>query len=102
MKGPTAYMLFSEEQRPEVTAKLRAEAPEGKVAVTAVAKAIGELWKGLSEEEKATYKEKAQQRATGAHEHFDKQPFVIVYAGKVDSGCVWCFHPTAETTTQHY
>lgn len=65
MKGPTAYMLFSEEQRPEVMGRLRAEAPDGKVAVTVVAKAIGELWKGLSEEQKAAYKEKAQQRAAG-------------------------------------
>lgn len=66
MKGPTAYMLFSEEQRPEVLAKLRAEAPDGKVAVTAVAKAIGELWNALSEEDKAAVKERAQQRAAGA------------------------------------
>lgn len=58
-------MLFSEEQRPEVMGRLRAEAPDGKVAVTVVAKAIGELWKGLSEEQKAAYKEKAQQRAAG-------------------------------------
>lgn len=65
MKGSTAYMLFSEEQRPEVMGRLRAEAPDGKVAVTVVAKAIGELWKGLSEEQKAAYKEKAQQRAAG-------------------------------------
>jgi hypothetical protein len=65
MKGPTAYMLFSEEQRPEVMGGLRAEAPDGKVSVTVVAKAIGELWKGLTEEQKAAYKEKAQQRAAG-------------------------------------
>lgn len=65
MKGATAYMLFSEEQRPDVMARLRAEAPDGKVAVTVVAKAIGELWKGLSDSDKTSYKEKAQQRAIG-------------------------------------
>jgi DNA-directed RNA polymerase I subunit RPA43 len=65
MKGTTAYMLFGEEQRPSITAKLRADAPDGKVAVTVVAKAIGELWKALSDEEKASYKEKAQARAIG-------------------------------------
>jgi hypothetical protein len=65
IKGPTAYMLFSEEQRPDMMAKLRSEAPEGKVAVTVVAKALGELWKTLSDEQKAAYKEKAQQRAAG-------------------------------------
>lgn len=66
MKGPTAYMLFSGEQRPQVLAKLRAEAAEGtKVPITAVAKAIGEMWKGLSEEEQAAYKDKAQRAAGG-------------------------------------
>jgi hypothetical protein len=60
-------MLFGEEQRPSITAKLRAEAPAGKVAVTLVAKAIGELWKALSDEDKASYKEKAQARAVGEH-----------------------------------
>ena len=67
MKGPTAYMLFNEEQRPTVMAKLRAEAPDGKVAVTVVAKAIGELWKALTDENKAAYKDRAQQRAAGGH-----------------------------------
>lgn len=65
MKGTTAYMMFGEEQRQSITSKLRAEAPDGKVAVTVVAKAIGELWKALSDEEKASYKEKAQARAIG-------------------------------------
>lgn len=34
--------------------------------MTVVAKALGELWKALSEEERAAYKVKAQQRAAGA------------------------------------
>jgi hypothetical protein len=67
MKGPTAYMLFSEEQRPDIMSRLRAEAPDGKVAVTVVAKVIGELWKGLSDSDKAAYKEKAHKRAIGTH-----------------------------------
>jgi hypothetical protein len=64
-KGASAYMLFSEQRRPAVMAALRADAPDGKVSVTAAARALGEQWKALSEEEKAGYKEKAQQRAAG-------------------------------------
>lgn len=65
-KGPSAYMIFAEEQRPGLLVKLRAESADGKVPVTVVAKALGELWKSLPETEQQSYRDKAQQRAVDA------------------------------------
>jgi hypothetical protein len=62
-RGPSAYMLFTEEQRPHVSAQLKAAAPDGKAAVTVVAKALGELWGRLSDDEREGYRAKAAQRA---------------------------------------
>lgn len=73
-KGPSAYMIFSEEHRPDVQAKLRAEAADGKVPITAIAKALGERWKSLSEQEQHVYREKAQQRAAEAAAAAEGQP----------------------------
>lgn len=66
VKGPGAYMIFSEEHRADVQARLRAEAADGKVPITAVAKALAELWKSLTEEKQQEYREKAQSRAADA------------------------------------
>jgi hypothetical protein len=63
-RGPTAFFIFSEEQREATRAEcLAAAEPGAKVSVATVAKAIGEKWRGLSDEDKAGYKEKAAQRA---------------------------------------
>jgi len=46
--------------------KLRAEAADGKVPVTVVAKALGEAWKALPQDDKVTYQQKAKERAASA------------------------------------
>eukprot|EP00775_Hariotina_reticulata_P012980 gene12980-13109_t len=46
--------------------KLRAEAADGKVPITVVAKALGEAWKALPQDDKATYQCKAKERAATA------------------------------------
>ena len=64
MRGPTAFFLFSEEQREQTRAECVAAAePGAKISVAVVAKAIGEKWRALSDEEKAECQEKATQRA---------------------------------------
>lgn len=68
MKVTTAYFVFSEEQRQSVRSEILAERGEGaKASVCEVAKAIGKRWKGLSDEEKDAYKQKAAARAQEAH-----------------------------------
>lgn len=59
---PTAYILYSNQHRAEEKEKLLAAGKE-KVSVADIAKAIGERWKALSDEEKATYKELAKAAA---------------------------------------
>jgi hypothetical protein len=62
-RAPTPFFVFSEEQRESTRAECIANADTGaKVSVATVAKAIGEKWRALSDEEKAGYKEKAAQR----------------------------------------
>ncbi|KAL4431280.1 hypothetical protein ABPG75_006536 [Micractinium tetrahymenae] len=56
-RGPTAYFLFSDENRASAKAEL-AEQP-GKHGVAQVAKLIGQRWAALSEEEKQVYKDRA-------------------------------------------
>jgi DNA-binding XRE family transcriptional regulator len=55
-RGPSGYMIFSNETR----AKVIAEQPELKSKVTDVAKIIGAKWQALSDAEKAKYNAKAQ------------------------------------------
>ncbi len=63
-RAPTAFFIFSEEQREATRAECQAQAePRVKVSVGAVAKAIGEKWRALTDEEKASYKEKVAERA---------------------------------------
>lgn len=71
-KGPTAYFLFSEEHREAVHQELLQKQQEqqqgegggsSKLSVAVVAKALGEKWRALSDEDKARYKEAAQRRA---------------------------------------
>ncbi|GIL51434.1 hypothetical protein Vafri_7416 [Volvox africanus] len=74
MAPPTAYMLFCNEHREAARQKLIAAGHE-KVAVTLVAKELGQLWKALSDEEKAAYKSRAgnlQQAVDG-----DAQPVFL-------------------------
>ncbi|GFR40683.1 hypothetical protein Agub_g1274 [Astrephomene gubernaculifera] len=59
--APTAYMLFCNEHREAARQKLAAEGHE-KIPVTLVAKELGQLWKALSDEEKAKYKAQAEEQ----------------------------------------
>lgn len=58
-RGPSAYFLFAEEQREIVKAELQKH--DGKVGVAAIGKEIGARWQMLTDEQKKTYKEKAQE-----------------------------------------
>ncbi len=63
-RPPTAFFIFSEEQRESTRAECIAQAEAGaKISVAAVAKAIGEKWRAVTDDEKAAYKEKALERA---------------------------------------
>ena len=63
-RAATAFFIFSEEQRECTRAECTAQAEAGaKISVAAVAKAIGEKWRALTDDEKAAYKEKAIERA---------------------------------------
>jgi histone H3/H4 len=59
-------MVFTDERRQEMQERLKQESENGKVAAPAIAKALGEVWKGMSEEEKDIYKQKAKERAEAA------------------------------------
>eukprot|EP00546_Thalassionema_frauenfeldii_P014820 CAMPEP_0178907442 /NCGR_PEP_ID=MMETSP0786-20121207/7375_1 /TAXON_ID=186022 /ORGANISM="Thalassionema frauenfeldii, Strain CCMP 1798" /LENGTH=331 /DNA_ID=CAMNT_0020579245 /DNA_START=57 /DNA_END=1052 /DNA_ORIENTATION=- len=52
-KARTAYFIFADDKRPEVQAKNPGE------GVTVIARALGQLWQTLSEEDRAVYQEKA-------------------------------------------
>lgn len=69
-RGKTAYFIFSEQHRAAVYSELQVAAGgEGaKVPVTVVAKAIGQKWKALTDEEKERYKTLAQEAAAAAAE----------------------------------
>ena len=56
-RGPTAYFLFSDENR--ASAKAELEAAGSKLGVAQVAKLVGQRWGALSDEEKQKYKERA-------------------------------------------
>ncbi len=56
-RGPTAYFLFSDENRASAKAELAGQ--DGKHGVAQVAKLIGQRWAALSEEEKQVYKDRA-------------------------------------------
>jgi hypothetical protein len=69
VKGPTAYFVFSEENRAEVHTELLKDQPEGaKVSVAVVAKALGERWKALADEDKQKYKDIAAKKKAEAEE----------------------------------
>ena len=58
MKATTAYFLFAEEQRAAVREQILAERGEGgKASVCEVAKAIGQRWKELGDEQKEVLKQ---------------------------------------------
>ena len=69
IKGPTAYFAFTECTRAAVQSELLKDQPEGsKVSVAVVAKALGERWKALAEEDKQKYKDIAAQKKAEAEE----------------------------------
>ena len=58
----TGYLLFSAEERPEVTAELtEALEPETKLAPQAVVKALAARWKALEQEERDSWNEMAKE-----------------------------------------
>jgi hypothetical protein len=59
-------MIFTHERRQEVQERLKQESENGKVAAPAIAKALGEVWKGMREEEKDVYRQKSKERAEAA------------------------------------
>lgn len=64
MKATTAYFVFAEENRKSVRDRILSENGEGaKASVCEIAKAIGVLWKELSDEQKDVYKQKALARS---------------------------------------
>eukprot|EP00889_Picochlorum_renovo_P005069 jgi/Picre1/32099/NNA_007447.t1 len=66
-RGPTAYFIFTGEQRPHVREKLLAERGGDKVSVADVAKEIGARWRQLSDDEKQKYKDAAAAAAAAAN-----------------------------------
>eukprot|EP00198_Chlamydomonas_reinhardtii_P003774 XP_001693110.1 predicted protein [Chlamydomonas reinhardtii] len=54
-------MLFCNQHRESVRQRLAAEGQE-KIAVTVVAKELGQIWKALTEEEKAKYRAQAEEQ----------------------------------------
>ena len=68
-KRQTGYLLFSQEMRAEARAELEAELEEGeKLKPQAVVTHLAGLWKGLSEEEKAEWNEKAKPKEESEEE----------------------------------
>ncbi|CAM9522123.1 unnamed protein product [Chrysoparadoxa australica] len=59
-RGKSAYLFFCEAERP----KLRADNPT--LSMPEIAKLLGPMWKGLSADEQAPYKEKAAEAKTAA------------------------------------
>jgi hypothetical protein len=59
-------MIFTDERRQEVQERLKQESENGKVAAPAIAKALGEVWKSMREEEKDVFRQKAKERAEAA------------------------------------
>ena len=62
-RAPSAYFIFANEHRSAARAECMAEAGTEKVSVTQVAKVIGHRWKALTDEERSTYKNQAEDRA---------------------------------------
>tara|TARA_B100001093_G_scaffold519417_1_gene608362 strand:+ start:4401 stop:5186 length:786 start_codon:yes stop_codon:yes gene_type:complete len=61
-RGPTGYLLFSKDVRPDTKAELQAEVSEGeKLKPQDIISAIGAKWKALSDEEKAVWNAKAKE-----------------------------------------
>ena len=54
-RGMTGYLLFSKEKRPEVKEEL------GEVKPTEVVTEVAKRWKALTEEERATWNERAKE-----------------------------------------
>lgn len=59
----SAYFVFCDQRRAETKAQLLADAESDKISVAQVAKALGELWRQLPDDEKKQYQELAAQKA---------------------------------------
>ncbi|CAG9461960.1 unnamed protein product [Pedinophyceae sp. YPF-701] len=63
-RAPTAYFLFSHDERAAATEEWRAKHPDKQsVAVAEVASILGERWRALPDDAKARYQEQAAARA---------------------------------------
>ena len=62
-RAPSAYFVFCNQRRAETKAQLLADAESDKISVAQVAKALGELWRQLPDDEKKQYQELAAQKA---------------------------------------
>ena len=94
MRGPTAFFLFSEEQREQTRAECVATAePGAKISVAVVAKAIGEKWRALSDEEKAAYQEKVTQRTKELAEAAAANAEIAAGQCLHSDACNYCVHP---------
>eukprot|EP00887_Chlorella_sp_A99_P005767 scaffold1.g5767.t1 len=78
-RGPSAYMLFANEQRAAVAAELKAAG--GKAGVGEVGKAMGERWGALTDEDKQRYKDLAVQKAAERQEQLEAAAAAAVEAG---------------------
>ena len=74
-RGPTGYLLYTKELRPEVKAEMEAELEEGlKVKPQDVVTALAARWKALGDEEKAEWNAKAKSPATSEDESMVSDP----------------------------
>ena len=68
-RGPTGYLLYTKELRPEVKAEMEAELGDGeKLKPQDVVTALAARWKALGDEEKAEWNAKAKSPATSEDE----------------------------------
>lgn len=65
-RAPSAYMLWLNEKRAEIKDELLSTNPDAKI--TDVTKRAGEVWKELSEDEKAPFQEKSEELRAAYHE----------------------------------
>lgn len=63
-RGPTGYLLYTKELRPEVTAEMQAELADGeKLKPQNVVTAMAARWKALGDDEKAVWNAKAKSQS---------------------------------------
>lgn len=65
-RAVSAYFLFCNEHREAARAKYLAQAETEKVNVAAIAKLLGEQWRGLTDEQRKEYQAKAAEKSAEA------------------------------------